>query len=507
MSIFRKVQEDKKRHPPLGPDPSAATRWNSKIDEAERSNKIMGDISKSLEILLAEGGTDYDINNDISSLTYTESDKEILRQFEGAAAPARSFSKFLQDNRNAWTYVLFQSRLSIQMTSDETFAIYRDKSHMDRTVDLRQRGDKSVLVKTDGAVVSIEEEKNYDDVEDMVDMVATYRSLYADDLSSRLGINEDVLPPALGIPTLLNPMFGNKKSITERGLMTISQYDKAEQDLLQRMHDILDRSNPAVIVVNSSSSNSDSENESDVESESEGGGVSVICDKGLEESSDSSSEDEDEPALLVNSNYTKAKEELAVLMKYRNKIYLPKISRKDAKVLKGPEINGKRKELRVGSVVIKRGKDLDSGKNIADYLDKNGRMDCVSFYHDHGKILNTLSTLWVVTKCESSRRVVEVGCERFFNLSGYVSSAKRTSLGVRNYERLAMLGSIAHHVYIDPEWVAREYLARSKRGAWKEINTADSLKCWNLERVLEAEMFGRNVPKEKTLAQLLENVE
>ena len=182
----------------------------------------MGDTSKTLEILLAEGGTDYNINNDISSLTYTESDKEILRQFEGAAAPARSFSKFLQGNRNAWTYVLFESCLSIQMTSDKTFTIYRDKSHMDRTMDLRQRGDNSVLVKTDRAVVSAEEEKNYDDVEDMVDTVATYCSLYADDLSSRLGINEDVLPPALGIPTLLNPVFENKKSITERGLITIN---------------------------------------------------------------------------------------------------------------------------------------------------------------------------------------------------------------------------------------------------------------------------------------------
>eukprot|EP00957_Ditylum_brightwellii_P172183 13107693-Ditylum_brightwellii.AAC.1 len=79
----------------------------------------------------------------------------------------------------------------------------------------------------------------------MVDTVATYCSLYADGLSSCLGINEDVLPPALGIPTLLNPMFRNKKIITGRGLMTISQYDKAKQDLLQRMHDILDQSNPA----------------------------------------------------------------------------------------------------------------------------------------------------------------------------------------------------------------------------------------------------------------------
>ena len=80
--------------------------------------------------------------------------------------------------------------------------------------------------------------------------------------------------------------------------------------------------------------------------------------------------------------------------------------------------------------------------------------------------------------------MVEVGCERFFNLSGYVSSAKCTRLGVRNYERLAMLASTVQNVYVDVEWVANEYLARSKRGTWKKENTVESLKCWNLEHWL-----------------------
>jgi hypothetical protein len=50
-------------------------------------------------------------------------------------------------------------------------------------------------------------------------------------------------------------------------------------------------------------------------------------------------------------------------------------------------------------------------------------------------------TLWKLVQCEASRRVVEVGCEHFFLLSRYISLPKRTWLGVRNYERIAMLSS------------------------------------------------------------------
>ena len=76
--------------------------------------------------------------------------------------------------------------------------------------------------------------------------------------------------------------------------------------------------------------------------------------------------------------------------------------------------------------------------------------------------------------------MTEVGCERFFGLSGYVSQPRRARLGVRNYERISMLANILRNVYVDPKWVAAEYLRRSKNGAWKKENIVESMKCLNL---------------------------
>jgi len=91
--------------------------------------------------------------------------------------------------------------------------------------------------------------------------------------------------------------------------------------------------------------------------------------------------------------------------------------------------------------------------------------------------------------------VVEVGCERFFGLSVYVSAPRRNCLGVRTYERLALLASILQNVYIDDEWVAKEYLKRCMEGGWKKENAKDAVKCWNLERVIEAELLGKQAPE------------
>ena len=120
----------------------------------------------------------------------------------------------------------------------------------------------------------------------------------------------------------------------------------------------------------------------------------------------------------------------------------------------------------------------------------------LDFMSDHSKIL---PTLWIQGQCEESRRIVEVGCERFFNLAGYVSSPKRTNLGVRNYERLAMLSCLLQKVYVDEEWVAQEYLSRCKSGNWKESEDEDALKCWNLERIIQAELIGAPEPIDLTM--------
>lgn len=109
-------------------------------------------------------------------------------------------------------------------------------------------------------------------------------------------------------------------------------------------------------------------------------------------------------------------------------------------------------------------------------------------------------------QCEASHQVVEVGCERFFALSGYISLPKRTWLGVRNYERIAMLSSILRSVYVDPALVAQEYLRRCKTGVWKDGDDKDALKCWNLERLLEAATFGQPKPSELTMSDLTSEV-
>ena len=75
---------------------------------------------------------------------------------------------------------------------------------------------------------------------------------------------------------------------------------------------------------------------------------------------------------------------------------------------------------------------------------------------------------------------------------------------MRTYERLAMLAKILSKVYVDKEWVAKEYLRRCKEGAWKKENTVEAVKCWNLERMmLDADLLGKPMPSELTLDDLL----
>jgi hypothetical protein len=126
MAIYREVQLRNNCKPMLNPDPANETRWNGTIDETVRANIIMGDVSEALDILLRPGGDDHEmVGNDYSldELRYTAKDKMILRQFEGASIPAKLFSKFTQDTKETWSYVLFESRLAIALSRSDTFTI------------------------------------------------------------------------------------------------------------------------------------------------------------------------------------------------------------------------------------------------------------------------------------------------------------------------------------------------------------------------------------------------
>ncbi len=71
------------------------------------------------------------------------------------------------------------------------------------------------------------------------------------------------------------------------------------------------------------------------------------------------------------------------------------------------------------------------------------------------------------------------------------------------YKCVAMLASIIKNVYIDNNWVAQQYIERSKKGSWKKANIKEALKCWNLERIIDAVQQGRDIPDELRLKDLL----
>ena len=66
-----------------------------------------------------------------------------------------------------------------------------------------------------------------------------------------------------------------------------------------------------------------------------------------------------------------------------------------------------------------------------------------------------------------------------------------------------MLASIVDNVYVEVNFVAKIYLERWKKGAWKIESTADALKCWNLERVIDAKLKQQREPTMITLEEFV----
>ena len=151
---------------------------------------------------------------------------------------------------------------------------------MNRTTDLHNCGQKTILVKKPSAVISDEVQRNYQSIIDMDPTIEIYCDLYAKDLEERLNLNSTKLPPALAISTLLNPMFGLMSKIVGSGLMKDeTQYNMARSSVIRMMQDVLDDA------------------------------VTVAIDSGSSDSNDDSSEDDDCLSSAENSNYNKANNE------------------------------------------------------------------------------------------------------------------------------------------------------------------------------------------------------
>jgi hypothetical protein len=164
-------------------------------------------------------------------------------------------------------------------------------------------------------------------------------------------------------------------------------------------------------------------------------------------------------------------------------------------------------------VVKERGEDIKKSPpfkkcNLADYVDGRGHFNLVGFLKFQQDAFPYLFKLAV---CLASIRTNEVGCERFFSTAGYVSSPRRTCLKVRNYESMASLMRNMQKVFIDEEWIVREYLRMEKKKSWDELESKEDLLVLNLEQEIYAENMGLDVTAltavEDTTALELENAD
>ena len=85
------------------PQPSVYKCWKSELYETVRANVFMGDVSEGLWRMLTPVGVDkylltrtYGTEVPKDTLTYTNDDKAIMRQYEGALMPIYKYPLFAQ---------------------------------------------------------------------------------------------------------------------------------------------------------------------------------------------------------------------------------------------------------------------------------------------------------------------------------------------------------------------------------------------------------------------------
>jgi hypothetical protein len=175
--------------------------------------------------------------------------------------------------------------------------------------------------------------------------------VYANDLERCLELNKHRLSAAFAITTLLNPVFGQRPSIVGSGMMTDTQYHNAKEMVLRAIQDILDSKDTSIIVEVSSDDNSAHP---------------------LDEMIDH----------VDNEHYHQAQKEFNKFEVFKMRAFLPELE--FTKSLKNVTDEGVVIEIGEGTVK-KRGKDLPkpSGRNLADYMQSNGRFDLLPFFGNH----------------------------------------------------------------------------------------------------------------------------
>ena len=180
------------------------------------------------------------------------------------------------------------------------------------------------------------------------------------------------------------------------------------------------------------------------------------------------SDDEFLPKVRRVSASDRAALELNTFLKcYKNLKVQPKYKRtNDTMYLHGTESDFiSDSTIVIGNEIEEKGEDLPSGRNLANYFDKEGQFQHVKFWNDHKSYLPKLRSYAVE---RASFNTTEVPCETLFSQSGYASEARRTRLKSKQFEREVTLAYNLKHVFFDIERAMDIYIGRETKKDWDD---------------------------------------
>lgn len=499
-NVYLQVAKDRGRKPILNLKWAGKTRWNSSYDETVRINQVAFDFRTSLDRMISVGGVDerlYLDTDDIGTIKPTDEDYMIYRQYEGGMRAGYDYSKFTQTSKVSFHLELFEARVCIELMMKPFFEMHEDlsrKTGMKESEDLRKRRMNCIVKREGFNFVNDNFETNYEHSIEMKQEIVDCRSIFVQDLGVRLKLFSSIQlsdndsadkdsddPMASLIPTpritdnmilgaIFNPLMGHKSRMTKSGLCTDEQYRSGEEVLLTRLVSLIEGKEQVAF--------------SDVKNKTKGNRD--------DESTDSDKDEYDDVVDAGPSiSYQQAKQEYSTYLTFMKGKYLPKkvtgtkhLGTLDDEGQPRPPI------ISVGHVV-ERGQDLPSSRNLADFIDKTGYFDIVSYLEEHMSWFPNMAKLGIGTL--APHMTAEVDCERLFNTAGYLSDPRRSNMKIRNYERLVMMTHNMHRIFIDKKWVIDKYIERSKKRDWDEKDERDDLQFIELEKELYEERFGKAV--------------
>mmetsp|Transcript_32462 Transcript_32462/g.58682 ORF Transcript_32462/g.58682 Transcript_32462/m.58682 type:complete len:296 (+) Transcript_32462:133-1020(+) len=244
---------------------------------------------------------------------------------------------------------------------------------------------------------------------------------------------------------------------------TDGQYERGKTDLIRRIARAYDRSDGITEMVHN--------------------------DTNAEKSQWSSSDDSDDDVAVVLPSLCKATDELTLYLSFMKSKYQPTM--KPIKALGAYDDEGHlRKDpiLCIGPV-LERGKDLPSGKNLADYIDKKGYFNLVKYAQDHSQKAKKgsaappfVGTANVILGQLSPHITTEVDCESLFSQAGHAAQPNRNRTTAETFERQVMAKHRLARIYCDPVAVKKEFMERHKKGKWNAKEDRDDLAFWESQK-------------------------